>query len=144
MRKQAAAIGSLTLSLCASPVLAAPVPTEYELRLACSYGKPSVVACLERKAANTSIELRHAENAVRTQLRNVDDWPRFVALARRRFVESQRAYLRYRAVQCEFFGSLVGAAAGSGAKVMRPACVATLNATRARELRAAAKFLAGK
>jgi Lysozyme inhibitor LprI len=112
---------------CATPALAAVVPTESELRAECSGdpgGEAGMRDCLAAKALASAAELRRAEAAMRAALPRVDEWPRFVA-----------AFIRYRAAQCAFNESLAGGAAGNSHAFMQMACVAELNFRRAAQLR---------
>jgi uncharacterized protein YecT (DUF1311 family) len=124
-------------------VLAAP-PTERESRDACSYAMPSMVFCLANKAKTSDVELRRAEQSVRTALPKVDDWASMVTLAKRSFARSRREFLRYRAAQCDFNATLVGGAAGNAHEVMRQACVTELNTQRTELMRGAVRQIAFK
>jgi uncharacterized protein YecT (DUF1311 family) len=123
---------------CATPALAVPVQTEAEARAECSGdpgGEAGMRDCLAANALASAAELRRAEAAMREALPRVDEWPRFVAEAKRSFVRANREFIRYRSAQCAFSESLAGSAAGNSHAFMQLACVTELNLRRAAQLR---------
>jgi uncharacterized protein YecT (DUF1311 family) len=136
----------LGTGLACRPVAAAPLQTESELRDECSgpNSESGMYDCLAARAKASALELRQAEIAMRVVLPKVDEWPRFVAEAKLKFVRSSREFARYRAAQCAFNAALVGAAAGNAHEIMRLACVTELNARRAEQLRQSAGSIADR
>jgi hypothetical protein len=130
---------ALTLILVSTLGFAAPpssVSSERDVREACSnHSQAGLRDCLTEKVKQSRSELIHAEELAAKTLSGWDEDSRYIRIAQGNLAESNSAFARYREAQCEFSASLSGGAAGNAREIRRMACVASLNGSRADDLR---------
>lgn len=114
---------------------------ERELRAECSYEITGVRECLQKKQRASEVELKRAGEKVREALTKWDEDPKFIKIAKTKFVASEKAFVEYREKQCAFASSLGGGAIGNALEMQRLACIAELNNRRAKQLRDASSDL---
>jgi uncharacterized protein YecT (DUF1311 family) len=129
---------SLALSF-SSLTCAAPngtVQTEKDLYEECGADSQAGMRdCLEKRADESQVALKKAEEMVGISLTKWDEDDKYVSLAKARLIASSKAFPKYREAQCEFSASLSGGGAGNSHEMGRLACVAELNSRRAEQLR---------
>ena len=117
---------------------AEPVLTQRALREECgALSQAGMRDCFTTKANESEASLRQAEADAVRALSNWDEDEQYVEHAKTELAAAGRAFAQYRQMQCNFFSSLTGGAAGNGREIRRLACVAELNNQRAEQLRQA-------
>ncbi|WP_454725042.1 MULTISPECIES: lysozyme inhibitor LprI family protein [Cupriavidus] len=141
------AVFALAVPLLAMPALAADVPGIADAgdavlagdaraaREACGTGSQADMRdCLAGKAHASEHALKQAEQRAVAALAAWDEDAKYATAAVRALRASGAAFARYRDAQCEFATALGGGAAGNTREILGLACVAALNAQRARQL----------
>ncbi|KVC65782.1 hypothetical protein WI72_33450 [Burkholderia ubonensis] len=138
-------IGSgLMLSL---PLLsiAAPgnvVKSEKDLYEECgAYSQAGMRGCLVNKADESWASLKKAEMDVIAIIKKWDEDNKYIRASQAMLAASNKEFMKYREVQCEFSASLSGGGAGNAYEMGRLACIAELNTRRVEQLRNAVSDL---
>lgn len=109
---------------------------ERALREACSaFSQAGMRDCLSKKAADSQDDLRQARNDATSALSKWDEDAQYTGRAKAELAVSDKAFEKYRDAHCKFRASLSGGGAGNSREILRSACIAELNGTRARQLR---------
>lgn len=132
-RTLAPAILLLASFIAASPAHAIE---ERALREACSaLSQAGMRDCLSKKAADSQEDLRQARNHAISILSKWDENAKYAGRSKFELTASDKNFEKYRDAHCKFRASLSGGGAGNSHEILRLACVAELNSTRAHQLR---------
>lgn len=116
-------------------VQADDVQDERAAREECSaYSQAGMRECLAKKAAESEIDLKKAENNVRNKLKKWVHDTQYITISKSKLKSSSKAFVRYRDAHCAFNASLGGSAIGNALEIRRLACVFELNSRRAEQL----------
>ncbi|WP_216819966.1 lysozyme inhibitor LprI family protein [Zoogloea sp. LCSB751] len=114
------------------------VPSERSIREECgAFSQAGMRDCLAKKADESAKALMRAEQDAVGVLSQWDDDRKYVGLAKTKLARANKAFAKYREVQCGFFASLSGGGAGNSHEMRRLACMAELNSRRAEQLSSA-------
>ncbi|AVS69033.1 hypothetical protein C8244_00240 [Paracidovorax avenae] len=91
--------------------------------------------CLAKKASDSKDDLRQARNNAISILSKWDEDAQYAGRAKSELAASDKDFEKYRDAHCKFRASLSGGGAGNSHEILRLACIAELNTTRARQLR---------
>jgi uncharacterized protein YecT (DUF1311 family) len=91
--------------------------------------------CLSKKATDGQDDLRQARNHAISILSKWDEDARYAVQAKAELAASDKVFEKYRDAHCKFQASLSGGGAGNSREILRLACIAEINGTRARQLR---------
>lgn len=117
------------------------IPTERELREACSFDAAGVRECLDKHAKESEAALKAAESAFAAAVKRWDTDAKYAKQTRQKLSAAAAAFVKYRAAQCAWAASLGGGAIGNALEMSRLACIAELNLRRADSLQTAAREL---
>lgn len=109
---------------------------ERALREACSaFSQAEMRDCLSKKAADSHDDLRQARSNAISVLSKWDEDTKYAGRSKVELTASDKDFEKYRDAHCKFRASLSGGGAGNSHEILRLACIAELNSTRARQLR---------
>ncbi|WP_234385296.1 lysozyme inhibitor LprI family protein [Paracidovorax avenae] len=138
MRKIVFRMALPAILLPASFIAASPAHAieERALREVCSaYSQAGMRDCLSKKAADSQDDLRQARNNAISILSKWDEDAQYAGRSKVELTASDKDFEKYRDAHCKFRASLSGGGAGNSHEILRLACIAELNGTRARQLR---------
>lgn len=128
----ACAFGLPHLSNC---VRAAELQSERAALEECgAYSEAGMRECLAKKARESALGLRRAEERALAALSKWDEDAKFVDLAKEKLKASSKAYEKYRDAQCAFAASLGGGAIGNALELRRLSCIVGLNNGRTKQI----------
>ncbi|AVT11480.1 hypothetical protein C7Y68_00310 [Paracidovorax avenae] len=109
---------------------------EIALREECSaQSQAGMRDCLSKKASDSGDDLRQSRNNAIIALSKWNEDSKYTRQAKSELAASDITFEKYRDAHCKFKASLSGGGAGNSHEILRLACIAELNATRARQLR---------
>lgn len=119
--------------LIATQAIAAPPPTESDVRKECSGNSGADMRlCVENKAQASALTLKKAERSAHKRLATWDEDKQYIALAQARLKAANMEFIRYRTAQCSFNAAQTGGS--NGWEMYRNACLAELNLRRAAQI----------
>ena len=99
-----------------------------------AYSEAGMRECLAKKARESAVRLRRAEERAVVALSKWDEDAKFVNLAKEKLKASSKAYEQYRDAQCAFAASLGGGAIGNALELRRLSCLVGLNNARTKQI----------
>jgi uncharacterized protein YecT (DUF1311 family) len=109
-----------------------------------AYSEAGMRECLAKKAHQSAMALRRAEEQALSALSKWDEDAKFINLAKEKLRVSNKAYVQYRDAQCAFAASLGGGAIGNALELRRLSCLVGLNNGRAKQINADSSELPSK
>lgn len=127
----------LGLSQFSNGVWAAELQNERAALEECgAYSEAGMRECLAKKAHQSAMVLRRAEEQALAALSKWDEDAKFINVAKEKLRVSNKAYTQYRDAQCAFAASLGGGAIGNALELRRLSCLVGLNNGRTKQINA--------